>query len=142
MCADLFSNERVQWKGDCQVRALHLCGHEEGTTSNASIAAMKALLKQARGLIRRRATAYYPEKLTIELFFADLIFDPHMKAVHGDFSMSELVSHGTWPEEKQLSRKGPYGTTGLYGKKDEEHPFGRISEDDFFTGVTRTLVQL
>ena len=142
MCADLFSSERVQWKGDCQVRALHLCGHEEGTTSNASIAAMKDLLKQARRLIRRRATAYYPEKLTIELFFADLIFDPHTESVHGDFSMSELVSHGTWPERKQLSRKGPYGTTGLYEKRDEEHPFSKIDEDDFFAGVTRTLVQL
>ena len=142
MCADLFSSERVQWKGDCQVRALHLCGHEEGTTSNASIAAMKNLLKQARRLIRRRATAYYPEKLTIELFFADLIFDPHIESVHGDFSMAELVAHNTWPAQKELSRKGPYGTTGLYEKRDEEHPFSRISEDDFFAGVERTLVQL
>jgi hypothetical protein len=102
---------------------------------------MKELLKQARRLIRRRATAYYPEKLTVELFFADFIFDPHIESVHGDFSMPELVAHGTWPSQKLLSRKGPYGTTGLYGK-DEEHPFGRISEDDFFNGVARTLVQL
>jgi hypothetical protein len=142
MCADLFSNERVQWRGDCQVRALHICRHEQDATSNASTAALKELLKQARRLIRRRATAYYPEKLTIELFFADFIFDPHIESVHGDFSMSELVAHGTWPLRKTPSRKGPYGTTGLYGKNDEEHSFDRISEDDFFNGVARTLVQL
>jgi hypothetical protein len=142
MCADLFSNEHVQWKGDCQVRALHLCGHEEGTTSNTSVSAMKQLLKQSRRLIRRRATAYFPEELTIELFFADFIFDPHIQSVHGDFSMSELVAHRTWPTQKALSRKGPYGTTGLYGKNDEEHPFDRISEEDFFKGVARTLVRL
>ncbi|KIW07950.1 hypothetical protein, variant [Verruconis gallopava] len=142
MCASLFSNTRVLWKGDCQVRALHLCGHEEGSTSNAAIVAMKDLLRQARRLITCRANAYFPEQLTIELFFGDYIFDPHIESVHGDFSMAELISQGTWPSRKMLSRKGPYGTTGLYGKKDEEHPFDRVSEDDFFSGVGRTLVQL
>lgn len=142
MCADLFSNGNVRWKGDCQVRALHLCGHDEGTTSNASIVDMKNLLTQARQLISKRATGRYPARLTIELFFADVIFDPHTSSVHGDFSLAELVSNQTWPDNKSVSRKGPYGSTGLYGKKDEEHPFDRISEEDFFVGVTRTLLQL
>jgi hypothetical protein len=142
MCADLFANDRVRWKGDCQVRALHLCGHEEGTTSNASIVDMKELLKQARKLITKRANGRYPSHLTIELFFADVIFDPHTSSVHGDFSFAELISNQTWPAYKSVSRKGPYGSTGLYEKKDEEHPFDRVSEDDFFAGVTRTLLQL
>ncbi|TID17154.1 D-lactate dehydrogenase [Venturia nashicola] len=142
MCADLFSNKNVRWKGNCQVRALHLCGHEEGTTSNASIVDMKALLKQARELITNRANVRYPAHLTVELFFADVIFDPHNSSVHGDFSPAEEVSLQTWPANKSLSRKGPYGSTGLYGKKDEEHPFDRVNEDDFFEGVARTLLNL
>lgn len=142
MCADLFSNKNVRWKGNCQVRALHLCGHEEGTTSSSSILDMKALLKQSRQLITKRANVRYPAHLTIELFFADVIFDPHTRSVHGDFSPAEEVSLQTWPANKSVSRKGPYGSTGLYGKKDEEHPFDRVNEDDFFEGVTRTLLRL
>lgn len=142
MCADLFSNKNVCWKGNCQVRALHLCEHEEGTTSNASIVDMKALLNQARQLITNRANVRYPAHLTIELFFADFIFDPHTSSVHGDFSPAEEVSLQTWPANKTVSRKGPYGSTGLYGKKDEEHPFDRVGEDEFFEGVTRTLLNL
>jgi hypothetical protein len=142
MCADLFSNENVRWKGDCQVRALRLCGHDEGTTSNASVEDMKKLLQQARRLITKRGSCRFPAQLTIELFFADVIFDPHIQSVHGDFSMAELISGGTWPSSKSLSRKGPYGSTGLYGKKDEEHPFDRVHEDEFFAGVIRTLVRL
>lgn len=141
MCSSLFANGRVLWKGDCQVRALHLCGHEEGTTSSSSIEDMRDLLEQARYLIACRRAARYPANLTIELFFADLIFDPHIKSVHGDFSIAEQITESTWPAEKALSRKGPYGRSGLY-KSEEEHPFARITEDEFFHGVERTLVML
>jgi hypothetical protein len=141
MCADLFANNNVRWKGECQVRALNICGHQDRKAFN-SVAALKAVLKQSRRLVSKRATSYFPERLTIELFFADFIFDPHMQAVHGDFSFAEMISQGTWPERKELSRKGPYGTTGLYGKKDEEYLFDRVNEDEFFSGISRTLISL
>jgi hypothetical protein len=142
MCADLFSNDHVRWKGDCQVRALRLCGHSDHETNNETIEDMKAVLDQSRELIAKRARGYFPAKLTVELFFADLIFDPHVKAVHGDFSLAELISMQTWPERKEMSRKGPYGSTGLYGKKNDEYLFDRVLEDDFFNGVSRTLLTL
>jgi len=142
MCSKLFSNDSVRWKGDCQVRALNICGHEDHKTTNASIEAMKAVLNQSRKLIAKRASGRFPESLTIELFYADNIFDPHVNAVHGEFSLAELISMGTWPDAKQPSRKGPYGSTGLYGKKNEEYLFDRIHEIDFFSGVSRTLLAL
>jgi hypothetical protein len=141
MCTDLFANSSVRWKGECQVRALTICGHED-RKSFESADALKAVLKQSRQLISKRARGYFPEKLTIELFFAEFIFDPHVEAVHGDFSFAEMISDGTWPEKKDLSRKGPYGTTGLYGKKDEEYLFDRVNENDFFSGISRTLITL
>ncbi|KAF2435672.1 hypothetical protein EJ08DRAFT_685178 [Tothia fuscella] len=142
MCEKLFSNSNVRWTGDCQVRALSLCGHDDHNDTTESSEAMKRVLDQSRELIAQRAKGYFPAKLTIELFFADLIFDPHLKAVHGDFSLAELVSMGSWPNKKEISRKGPYGSTGLYGKKNEEYLFDRVSEDDFFEGVSRTLLTL
>lgn len=142
MCHKIFSNNDVRWKGDCQVRALRLCGHDDHATTNAAIQSMKAVLDQCRELIAKRGCCRFPEKLTIELFFAENIFDPHVRAVHGDFSLAELISMETWPEAKQLSRKGPYGSTGLYGKKNEEYLFDRVSEDDFFSGVSRSLLTL
>ncbi|KAF2187795.1 hypothetical protein K469DRAFT_749000 [Zopfia rhizophila CBS 207.26] len=142
MCADLFANEdTTHWAGDLQVRALHLCGHEHGRSTHEAQDALQKLLQQARRLIRRRADSVIPKELYIELFFADFIFEPSFKAVHGDFQNAELVSGGVWPETARPSRKGPYGSTGLYGK-DEEEPFQCVDEDEFLTGARRNLVSI
>ncbi|KAF2400389.1 hypothetical protein EJ06DRAFT_530371 [Trichodelitschia bisporula] len=141
MCSELFANERVQWKGDCQVRALRLCGHEEPGSRAASGDALRKLLRQARNLISKRATSSIPAELRIELFFADFIFDPHIKAVHGDFETAELFAPGSWPAHKERSRKGPYGSTGLYGK-DEEYTFEKLNEDEFFRGLDMGVLRL
>jgi hypothetical protein len=141
MCAALFSNENVRWAGDLQVRALHLCGHEHGKSTYEAQDALQKLLHQARQLIKRRAECHIPKELYIELFFSDFIFEPHASAVHGDFSLAEISSGGTWPESRTPSRKGPYGSTGLYGK-DEEEPFERVDEAEFMAGARNNRVSI
>lgn len=141
VCAKLFSNEDVRWSGDLQVRALHLCGYEDGRSTFDAQDALQKLLHQSRRLIKRRAESTFPKELYVELFFADFIFEPHAKAVHGDFGLAELASGGSWPETRAPSRKGPYGSTGLYGK-DEEEPFERVDEDEFLAGARRNAVSI
>lgn len=138
VCADLFSNEDVKFSGDLQVRALHLCEHEHGRSTQEATDALQKLLQQARRLITRRAESVIPCELYVELFFADCIFEPSTASVHGDFSLAQISSDGYWPQNATFSGKGPYGSTGLY-EKEEEGPFQRIEEDDFLMGVRRRL---
>lgn len=142
MCTELFSNTAVRWKGDCQVRALGLCGDDGNKRSNTSFYELRNLLNRARELIYARGHGTMPAELTLELFFADMIFDPHLRMVHGDFQEAEEACGGTWPGIKNLSGKGPYGSTGLYGKKEEEGLFECIDEEELFAGLARNLVQL
>jgi len=141
MCASLFANDQVRWRGDCQVRALELCGVDD-KRSNEAHATLRGILKQARQLIAARGRGTLPAKLTLELFYANMIFDPHAFIVHGDFEEGEVFSQGRWPAHKEMSRKGPYGSTGLYGKMEEEVPYSMIEEDDLFAGLSRNLVRL
>lgn len=134
MCADLFSNTRVKWRGDCQVRALHICGHEHShpvRDRGAITSSLRKTLAAARSLSRSQAKSILPVELNIELFFADCIFEPHVSAVHGDFQIAESVSRGAWPGRRGISRKGPYGRTGLYEKSDEDTVFEMVDEKEF-----------
>ncbi|EON64302.1 hypothetical protein W97_03533 [Coniosporium apollinis CBS 100218] len=142
MCPALFANPNVRWQRDCQVRALHLCGCENAPSGSvATVDTLKSVLQAARDLITVRRNSHIPAELTLELFFADFIFDPHLKAVHGDFQLSEFGSSGIWPTTRTLSRKGPYGSTGLYGK-DEEDVFERVDEEEFLDGARRRWVSI
>lgn len=138
VCAHLFSDENCRFSGDLQVRALHLCGHEDGRSTHQATDALEKLLQQARRLIRRRAQSTIPRELYVEIFFADCIFEPGFEGVHGDFALAQIYSDGAWPHTVQFSGKGPYGSTGLYGKE-EEAPFQRIEESEFLQGVRRRL---
>lgn len=138
VCADLFSNENVKFAGDLQVRALHLCEHEHGRSTQEATDALQKLLQQARSLIHRRAQGTLPRELYVELFFAGCIFEPGFESVHGDFSLAQISSDGYWPQNAAISGKGPYGSTGLYGKE-QEGPFQRIAEVDFLGGVRNRL---
>jgi hypothetical protein len=138
MCSHLFSNENVKFAGDLQVRALHLCEHEDGRSTHEATDALQKLLEQARRLIELRAKGAIPRELYIELFFADCIFEPGFESVHGDFSLAQISSDGAWPQNVEFSGKGPYGSTGLYGKE-EEAQFQRIEEAEFLAGVHRRL---
>lgn len=163
MCASLFSNHSVRWRGECQVRALGLCGHDDYQASgsdcgnsHAAHLALRKVLSAARGLMRVRANGTIPDELNLEIFFADMIFDPVVHAVHGDFAMAEMISGGTWPARKKPSRKGPYGSTGLYGKdfsesarnrvegieEAEDRAFTKITEDEVWAGLGRGLLRL
>jgi hypothetical protein len=142
MCTELFSNTAVRWTGDCQVRSLGLCTDNGEKRSNQSFMELRSLLQATRDLIYARGHSSMPAELTLELFFADMIFDPHMRSVHGDFQEAEEFSGGSWPGMKRFSGKGPYGSTGLYGKKEEEGLFSCIDEEDLFTGLSRNFIQL
>ena len=103
---------------------------------------LRDLLAAARNLSRAQASSMFPVELNVELFYADCIFEPHASAVHGDFQFAEEVSRGAWPNpwEKAVSRKGPYGSTGLYEKNDEETVFARVGEAEFLRGVEAGFV--
>lgn len=141
MCATMFSNHDVVWRGDVQVRAAHLCGHEDinGNTAGAQTALQK-LLDQSRRLVDLGAASIVPRSMYVELFFADYIFEPSEHRVHGDFESAEVTSNGTWPAEKYSSGKGPYGASGFYGK--EITMFESVDEREFMHGVRRNLVSL
>jgi hypothetical protein len=100
------------------------------------------VLEQARKLISARARGTLPASLTLELFYANMIFDPHAHVVHGDFEEGELLSNERWPARKQISVKGPYGSTGLYEKMEEDHPFHMIEENELLAGIALNLVRL
>jgi hypothetical protein len=138
VCAHLFSNEDVKFSGDLQVRALHLCNHEDGRSTQEAADDLGKLLKQARRLIGRRAQSTIPRELYVELFFAECIFEPGFSSVHGDFALAQISSDGLWPQNVQISGKGPYGSTGLY-EKEEEGPFQRVEEGEFLHGVRKRL---
>ena len=66
------------------------------------------------------------------------IFEPRKYQVHGNTSLGEILSDGSWPSSKTISSKGPYGHTGVYGK--DEGPFSCISEGDYVEGLQRNLL--
>jgi hypothetical protein len=140
VCADLFAGGRARWTGGCQVRARGLCGLGGAESAGArGRALMRSMLDGARGLVAARATVRDPERLTVEVFFAGLIFEPHARRVHGDFRLASLMSGGTWPVVKAPSGKGPYGSSGLYGKM-QEGVFECVSEEELWVAHKREFI--
>ena len=140
MCADLFSNLEVQWVGECQVRATDLCGCDSSTPAAERAQKLRKVFTAARDLIEARRRLGH--QLSIELFFAGCIFEPEKNLVHGDFVLSEIRSNGVWPRGKQVSTKGPYGTTGVYGKEDDGVNWDAIWEDEYVLAVEQGWIQL
>ncbi|KAF2753253.1 hypothetical protein EJ05DRAFT_224500 [Pseudovirgaria hyperparasitica] len=143
ICAKLFANENVKWEGDFQVRSLHICGHTDSHT-HAAKADFRNLLVEARALAKSKARSTIPKELFIEIFFADFIFEPHLSIVHGDFQLAELSSGSTWPADyaRAPSRKGPYGSSGLWEKKEEEGIFEQLDEAEFVVGLQHRYLTL
>ncbi|GAM86437.1 hypothetical protein ANO11243_044510 [Dothideomycetidae sp. 11243] len=138
ICSALFANHDVKWDGDMQVRALQLCQSYAQPPVSSTLKSsrqnsehLKELLDDARGLTKARERQR--QTLDIELFFADCIFDPADSVVHGGFAMAEISSCGHWPHYKTNSGKGPYGSTGLYGK--EEGDWDAVAETEWFRAV-------
>ncbi|GAB7364169.1 hypothetical protein MBLNU230_g4720t1 [Neophaeotheca triangularis] len=144
-CASLFSNPDVKWTGECQVRATDLCGISTHSTTksaastHAAVTELDALFASARSLIAARNRMHH--HLSIELFFAGCIFEPAKKLVHGDFALAQISSGGQWPLHRETSTKGPYGTTGVYGKEDEGN-WDAIREEEFLHAVERGWLRL
>jgi hypothetical protein len=144
VCAGLFAGRPARWTGGCQVRARGLCGLEGRAGRDVGARGRRLLrdvLDGARGLVAARATVRDPERLTVELFFAGLIFDPHARRVHGDFRLAAVMSGGTWPVVPMPSGKGPYGSSGLYGKM-EEGVFECVGEDELWVALRRGFVDI
>ena len=140
MCADLFANHDVKWTGECQVRTLDICGcpAEKSMSLQARIDKLRGTFNAARELVRARDRVH--EELNIEIFFAGCIFEPAKHIVHGDFAFAMIGSGGQWPVERKSSTKGPYGSTGVYDKK--EGSWDAVSEEEFFYAVSRRWVAL
>jgi hypothetical protein len=144
VCAGLFAGRCARWTGECQVRARGLCGLADCPAREADArgkALLRGVLDGARRLVAARATVRDPERLTVELFFAGLIFDPHARRVHGDFRLAAVVSGGTWPVAPAPSGKGPYGSSGLYGKM-EEGVFECVGEEELWVALRRGFVDI
>ena len=147
MCATLFANPSVRWEGALQVRAQRLCACTSPVADSPlrTTRALRALLDQARALIAARAAATFPAALTVELFFGDIILEPHARAVHADFRPALTRSGGTWPAPNQgrMSRKGPFGSTGIYpAVAYYDHLFLELDEHTFLDGLERGFVEL
>lgn len=137
MCSHLFNNDNVRWEGECQVRALGICGEPDSSVTRPARVQQTSTEKLHKVLDRARALMEIQhsrkKELDIEIFFADCIFDPADKLVHGDTRVAELMSNGAWPGQKTNSIKGPYGSTGLYGK--EEGDWDVFTESEYFRAV-------
>jgi hypothetical protein len=138
MCADLFSNHEVKWKGECQVRTTDICGCGQKSGAHARIVELRKTFNAARELIKARARMGH--RLSIEIFFADCIFDVEKKLVHGDFALAEISSNGQWPLDRQSSTKGPYGSSGTYEK--QEGLWDAVSEEEYLHAVGRRWITL
>lgn len=139
MCASLFREENVQWEGEFQVRAIDICGCNTSTSGPDRAVELKKVLTAAKGLMASRGRMR--KNLSIELFFAGCIFDVGKGLVHGDFVIAEVRSHGSWPRDRRISMKGPYGTTGVYGKE-EGAVWDAVPEEEFLEGVKKGWIQL
>jgi hypothetical protein len=96
-------------------------------------------LQAARSLIAARSRVRH--SLRMELFFAGCIFEPEKRLVHGDFSLAELSSGGQWPGDvREASSKGPYGSSGYYGK--EEEGWVAVWEHEFLAAAERGWVAM
>ena len=138
MCADLFANHEVKWKGECQVRTLDICDCDARSGIHNQVKKLRETLDAARALmVARRRLGH---QLNIEIFFAGCIFYPEERLVHGDFTLAEICADHSWPQFKQSSTKGPYGSSGVYDKK--EGAWDAITEEDFLHAVSRHWISL
>lgn len=138
MCPKLFENHNVSWTGECQVRFTDICSCNPETPPNKRADMLAEITDSARSLIDARARVRH--KLSIELFFVGCIFEPEKRQVHGDFSLAEISSNGQWPSNNDPSRKGPYGSSGYYGK--DEGYWSAVWEHEFLRAATRRWVLL
>lgn len=139
MCHELFQDTSVNWMGECQVRTSTLCPCAEGKNDTKRLSdELRLVLNSARALISERARMHC--RLSLELFFDHCIFDPERRVVHGDFVLAEVRSNGQWPLGRQGSTKGPFGTSGTYGKNDS--PWDAVSEDEYFRALEKGWITL
>ena len=136
MCSHIFSSTDVLWEGECQIRALKLCDSDH--TAKSKLDGLRTLLDSARTLMDNQHRC--KRDLDIELFFANCIFDPRDCVVHGDFAWAQVASGGSWPVTKTSSSKGPYGSTGLYGK--DEGDWEIVSEDEYMKAVESGWIKI
>lgn len=138
ICEDLFANVSVKWSGEVQIRTSTVCGRHPVSLKTSEKAQIKfwRILEQARSLMSLRE--HEGVGLDVEIFINNWIFEPRRYRVHGNLGIAEVMSDGSWPQDKGWSSKGPYGQTGLYGK--DEGPYKVVSEDVFKQGLSKHYV--
>ena len=151
VCADLFSNLSAKWSGELQVRALRLCPlkHKREKEPCDQVAALSKLFSAARDFrheaaLRRQITAK-ETPLNIEFFVSNNIFTPLAATVHGDFTLARVSSSNAFPREQRFSFKGPYGSSGVYGKQladDENELWEVVSEQEYLQAVENRSISL
>ena len=138
ICEHLFADTSVNWSGEVQIRTGTVCGRHPVSLKTSEKARIQfwRILEQARSLMSLREKEGV--RLDIEIFINNWIFEPRHYRVHGNLDVAEAASDGRWPPDKVPSSKGPYGSTGLYGK--DEGPYAVVSEDVFKQGLSRHYV--
>jgi hypothetical protein len=135
VCKGLFLGQKTRYKGNLQVRTLSLCDSDNEGPKMGAADLLVELLDEARCVIDRCRSSTLSHDLYIEIFFAGYIFEPSTRTVHGDMNAPILSSDCPWLQDIRPSRKGPYGSTGFYGKE-MGHGFSSMSEAVFLQSMS------
>ncbi|KAF8477428.1 hypothetical protein BDZ91DRAFT_709230 [Kalaharituber pfeilii] len=133
------SQKMLKWSGNTIIRLPYqgrTCTHPDLPLEHPdSRAQIQEVLSAARRL--QQST----RELSIELIIGDYTFTPGAFSVAGDFKEAKKMSEGLWqPEGERDSRKGPWGSSGVWGDAGMKR-WTEIGEDDFFEGVRSGLVR-
>lgn len=129
-----------KWRGTAVIRlpaSGRTCEHPESPLEHPdSRAQIRSLLDSARTFVTNGNGA-----VDVELMVGNYTFHPKTYAVAGNFRMAKKIAEGMWvPEGETESRKGPWGSSGVWGDM-ENRIWTQIGEEDFWDGVCSGLIR-
>lgn len=129
----------LKWQGTAIIRLPYggnTCVHPELALEHPD---NRAELQQILGA--GRSLQQSSEGLNLELVIGNYTFTPANLMVAGDFREAKKLAEGMWePEGERDSRKGPWGSSGVWGDMGGKM-WTEIGEEDFFDGVRCGLVR-
>lgn len=129
----------LKWRGNATIRLPYggrTCIHPELPLEHPD---NRAVLQSIFGAAR--VLQQMNRDLSIELIIGNYTFNPATFSVSGDFREPKKIAEGMWePEGERESRKGPWGSTGVWGDMGGKS-WTEIGEVDFFDGVQCGLVR-
>ncbi|KAL7276807.1 hypothetical protein RUND412_000193 [Rhizina undulata] len=137
-CKDLFKGP-TNWHETVRVRIAGggSCSVPEQSLAE-NIEEFVGVLNSAREMVERRKSEGV--SIDIEIAIGNYLFDTKTQLVHGNYKNAKKLSEMAWSPVEHLSRKGPYGHTGLYGDE-VKGEWSCISEADFFDAMRWGLVK-